>query len=61
MELQRPLSTNWNGSLGVTLQRTKCSDEHGHALTADCYGAPLTFSGLPHDTMAVALASTSYR
>jgi hypothetical protein len=36
-------------------------DSHGQPLLSDVYGAPLTFSGKPSDSMMLGVISGSYR
>lgn len=38
-----------------------CVDDHGRRLDADLYGAPLTFSGKEHDTMALGTLRVAYK
>jgi hypothetical protein len=36
-------------------------DDHGSPLQSDLYGAPLTFSGRQHDTMALGTIRVAYK
>ncbi|KAF8072573.1 OEP80 [Scenedesmus sp. PABB004] len=60
-EWRRPLAANWSGIAGLTWQRSSCMDAHGAPLLSDAYGAPLTFSGKPSDSMLLGVISGSYR
>lgn len=60
VEYGRPLATGWSGTLGVNWQRAKCLDDKGAAVTQDCYGSPITFSGESSDTMMLALMRAVY-
>lgn len=60
MEYGRPLLQNWQGSLGFSWQQAHCVDDHGRPLQSDLYGAPLTFSGRQHDTMALGTIRVAY-
>ena len=33
MEFGRPLSNHWSGTAGINFQRTRCTDDHGRAMT----------------------------
>uniref|UniRef100_A0A383VQ38 Bacterial surface antigen (D15) domain-containing protein n=1 Tax=Tetradesmus obliquus TaxID=3088 RepID=A0A383VQ38_TETOB len=59
-EWRRPLAANWSGIAGLTWQRSCCMDSHGTPLLSDAYGAPLTFSGRPSDSMMLGVISGSY-
>ncbi|KAI3429606.1 hypothetical protein D9Q98_005692 [Chlorella vulgaris] len=59
-EYGRPLLQNWQGSLGLSWQQAHCVDEHSRPLQSDLYGAPLTFSGKQHDTMALGTIRVAY-
>lgn len=41
-------------------QQAHCVDEHSRPLQSDLYGAPLTFSGKQHDTMALGTIRVAY-
>ncbi|KAI7843074.1 hypothetical protein COHA_003245 [Chlorella ohadii] len=60
VEYGRPLMQNWQGSLGFSWQQAHCVDDHGHPLDTDMYGTQLTFSGKPHDTMALGTIRVAY-
>lgn len=60
LEMQRPLSTHWSGTLAMHCQRTRCMDENGRQMAKDAFGAPLTLSGKPYDDMMLAASSFSY-
>ena len=60
-EYGRPLLHSWQGSLGLSWQQACCVDDHGAPLPTDLYGAPLTFSGRRHDTMALGTIRVAYR
>ena len=50
VEYRRPLAACWTGSVSATYQRASTHDDLKQPLLHDQYGAPLTFSGLAHDT-----------
>jgi outer membrane protein insertion porin family len=50
VEYRRPLAACWTGSVSATYQRASTHDDLKQPILHDAYGAPLTFSGLPHDT-----------
>lgn len=41
VEYGRPLGSGWQGSLGLSWQRSRCVDERNNPLIQDCYGGPL--------------------
>lgn len=41
VEYGRPLGSGWQGSLGLSWQRSRCVDERNNPLMQDCYGGPL--------------------
>ena len=59
-EWRRPLAADWSGSVGLSWQRNRCMDDRGAPLVADCYGAPLTFSGGASDAAALANIGLTY-
>jgi outer membrane protein insertion porin family len=50
VEYRRPLAACWTGSVSAAYQRASTHDDLKQPILHDAYGAPLTFSGLPHDT-----------
>ena len=50
VEYRRPLAACWTGSVSATYQRASTHDDLKQPILHDAYGAPLTFSGRPHDT-----------
>ena len=59
-ESRRPLAACWTGSVSATYQRAGTHDDLKQPLLHDAYGAPLTFSGLAHDTTCVILMRFVY-
>ena len=60
VEYRRPLAACWTGSVSATYQRAGTHDDLKQPLLHDAYGAPLTFSGLAHDTTCVILMRFVY-
>ena len=50
VEYRRPLAACWTGSVSAAYKRASTHDDLKQPILHDAYGAPLTFSGLPHDT-----------
>ncbi|KAL4449506.1 hypothetical protein ABPG77_007150 [Micractinium sp. CCAP 211/92] len=60
MEYGRPLTPNWQGTLGLSWQQARCVDEHGNPLGEDIYHAPLTLNNKEYDTMALGTIRLAY-
>ena len=50
VEYRRPLAACWTGSVSASYQRASTHDDLKRPVLRDRRGAPLTFSGLAHDT-----------